>query len=176
MVPTVDYKVPASPEDLEKACAHVSIAMPDTPLGAIWSYATKSNFDEDSSRVDGMLVMDILKAGFKKGNIHGIMAEHDHHSQTCPGLIQPSTCEARIQVIDTDPLNSPEAINILCAFFLTAPSTTLFGLIWQCAFQAGTEVPQVQTSHLIDISTQTSVLSPPPPQDATLDWSEEPVE
>jgi hypothetical protein len=154
----------------------VSIAAPDTPLHAIWNCTTKSRFDENSSKVDGMLATDLLKAGFEKGNIHGIMVERNHHSQTCPGLIQPSTCEAGIQVIDTDPLNSPETINILCAFFSTTPSTTLFGLIWQHAFQAGTEVPQAQAPHLIDISTQTSVLSPPSPQNMTLDWSEEPID
>jgi hypothetical protein len=136
----------------------------------------RNKINEGSSKVDDMLVMDVLMAGFEKCNIYGIMVEHDHHSQTCPGLIQPFTCEAGIQVIDTDPLNSPEAINILCTFFSVTPSTTPFGLIWKCAFQAGTEVSQVQTPYLIDISTQTSVLSPPPPQDATLNWSKEPVD
>jgi hypothetical protein len=126
--------------------------------------------------VDGILVMDLLKTGFEKGNIHGIMAERDYHSRTCPGLIPRSICEAGIQVIETDPLNSPEAIDILCAFSSTAPSTTPFGLIWERAFQAGTKVTQVQAPHHINISTQTSVLSPPPPQNMTLDWSEEPIE
>ena len=125
--------------------------------------------------VDGIRVMDILKTGFEKVNIHGIMAEHEHHSQTCPRSIQHSMCEAWIQVIDTDPLNSPEAIDILCAFSSIAPSTTPFGLIWQHAFQAGTEVPQVQTPHLINISTQSLILSSSPPQNTTLDWSQEPV-
>jgi hypothetical protein len=54
--------------------------MPDTPLGAIWSCAMKSGFNERSSRVDGILVTGLLRTGFEKGNIHGIMAERDHHS------------------------------------------------------------------------------------------------
>jgi hypothetical protein len=84
-------------------------------------------------------------------------------------------CEAGIQVIDVDPLDNPEAIDILCAFSSTAPSTTPYGLIWECAFEAGTKVTQVQAFHL-DSSTQTLILPSSPPQNATLDWSEEPVE
>ena len=174
-VPTVNYKVPASLDVLKAACTHASIAMPDTPLGAIWSCATKSGFDEGSYMVDSILVTDLIKIGFEKSNIHGIMAEHDHHSQTCPGLIKHSMCEAEIQFTDADLLNNPEAVDILCAFSSTAPSTTPFGLIWEHAFQAGTEVTQVQTSQ-VDISDQLLILSPPPPQNATLDWSEELVD
>jgi hypothetical protein len=84
-------------------------------------------------------------------------------------------CEAGIQVIDVDPLNNPKAIDILCAFSSAAPSTTLYGLIWECAFEAGTKVAQVQAFHL-DSSTQTLILPLPPPQNATLDWSKELVE
>jgi hypothetical protein len=67
--PIVNYEMPASPEALSTACAHASITAPNTPLGTIWSCATKSGFDEGSSRVDGMLVTDILKTGFEKENI-----------------------------------------------------------------------------------------------------------
>ena len=48
-----------------------------------------------------------------------------------------------VKLGDTDLLNSPEAIDILCAFSSTAPSTTLLSLVWQHAFQAGTEVTQL---------------------------------
>jgi hypothetical protein len=135
----------------------------------------KSGFDEGSSMVDGVSVTDILRTGIEKGNIYGIMAEHNYHSQTCPGLIPHSICEAGIQVIDVDPLDNPEAIDILCTFFSTAPSTTPYDLIWECAFEAGTKVTQVQAAHL-DSSTQTLILPSPPPKNATLDWSEELVE
>ena len=89
--------------------------------------------------VDGMLVTDILKTGFEKGNINGIMVERNHHSQVCPSLILRSTCDTGTQVINANPLNTPEAIDSLCAFFSTAPSITPFGLIWERAFQAGGE-------------------------------------
>jgi hypothetical protein len=171
-VSAVNYEIPASPKVLKSACTHASVAASDMPLGAIWNSAVKLGYDEGSSMVDSILVTDLLKTGFEKGNIYGIMVERDYHSRTCPGLIPCSICEAGIQVIETNPLNSPEAIDILCAFSSTAPSTTPFGLIWECAFQAGTKVTQVQAPHHINISTQTSVLSPPPPQNMTLDWSE----
>ena len=154
---TVDYEAPASLEVLENVCSRASLAASNMPLGAVWSRAKKSGFDEGSRMVDGLLVTDLVKAGFEKGNLHGIMAERDHHSQTCPGLIPRSTCEAGIQVVDADPLNSPEAIDILCAFSSTAPSTTPFGLIWERVFQAGTEVAQAQTPHLVNVSTQTVI-------------------
>ena len=86
-----------------------------------------------------------------------------------------STCEAGIQVIDTDPLNNPEAINVFCAFSSTAPSTTPFGLIWECAFLAGTEATQAQTPHLVDVFIQTAIPASPPLQNVTLDWSDDPV-
>jgi hypothetical protein len=88
--------MPAKPEALSTVCTCASIAVPDTPLGTIWNCTTKSGSDEGFSKVDGMLVMDSLKAGFEKGNIHGIMAKHDHHSQTCPGLI---SCSIPIVVL-----------------------------------------------------------------------------
>ena len=146
-VPTVNYNVPASLEVLKAACTHASVAA----LGTIWNHAIKSGSDEGSHMVDGILIMDLLKTGFEKGNTHGIMAEHNHHSQTCPGMVQHSMCEAGIQVINADPLNNPKAIDVLCAFSSTAPSTTPLGLVWQHTFQAGTKVTQLQTHHLVDI-------------------------
>ena len=139
-MPTIDYEIPANQEVLENTCTRASATASDMPLGAVWKCATKAGFDEGSSMVDGMLVADIIKTGFERGNLYGIMAEHDHHSQTCPGLISCSTCEAGVQVVNTDLLNSPEAINVLCAFSSTTPSMTPFSLIRERAFLAGSLV------------------------------------
>ena len=128
-VATVNYEMAANLENLKAACTCAIIAMPNTPLGTIWSCAMKSGFNKGSSMVDSIWVMDILKTDFEKGNTHKVMAEHDHHNQTCPGLVQCSMCEAGIQVIEVDLLNNAEVINILCAFSSTTPSTTPLGLV-----------------------------------------------
>jgi hypothetical protein len=72
-VSAVNYEIPAGPKVLKSACTHASVAASNTPLGAIWNSAVKLGYDEGSSMVNGILVMDLLKTGFEKGNIHGII-------------------------------------------------------------------------------------------------------
>ena len=86
---------------------------------------------------------------------------------------------------DFDPLNNAEAVDLLCTFSATAPSSTPLGLVWQRAFEAGSQTPQLHTISndpiiplRVDASIQATEPSPPvilpqknPPH---LDWAEVP--
>jgi len=177
--------------------------------------------------VDGMHLTDVLKIGFEKGQVYGIIQEREQwesagHStcsvatssstvtidagiqvdlvtplpqyvhasaQSVSADIQnPTSCsDASIQTSsDFNPLNDAESVDLLCAFSAMAPSSTPLGLVWQRAFEAGTQASQVDVTDdlaipptpQVDASVQT--LEPPPldvPPQITdppcLDWSEE---
>jgi hypothetical protein len=66
--------------------ATVATASSNTTLRAVWRHAFKAGQDNASQMVDGMQVSDVLKIGFEKGQVHGIVQEHElmaGHSQTC---------------------------------------------------------------------------------------------
>ena len=178
--------------------------------------------------LDGMQLTDILKIGFEKGQVYGIIQEREQwetagHSPTCSVTTNSSTAttdagiqadliapipqytDASTQSISTniqtstscsntstqtssdfDPLNNAESIDLLCAFSATAPSSTPLGLVWQRAFEAGTQASQVDitddlvVSPHVDVSVQTPLVEPPslvvPPQMTNsnhLDWAED---
>jgi hypothetical protein len=209
-----------------------------TPLAILSDHAVQTDSEpslrtscdastQSDDYVDGMHLTNVLKIGFEKGQVYGIIQEREQwesagHS-TCsvttssstvtsdagiqadlvvpmPQYVDTSTQSISVDIrtptsrsdastqssLDFDPLNNAESVDILCAFSAVAPSSTPLGLIWQRAFEAGTQASQVDVTDdlaipptpQVDASIQT--LEPPPleiPPQITdppcLDWSED---
>ena len=214
------------PSSTDNLCSHAATALSETPLGTVWKRAFKAGQDDASRMLNGLQVSDMLKLGFEKGQVHGIIQEREQwemagHSQTCFVTTSSSTAttdvgtqvnfvtplplctNASVQVIsadiqispshanassqtstDFDPLNNAESIDLLCALSAIAPSETPLGLVWRCAFEAGSRLLQVNIPDkpvippCVDASIQTTDPSPPIilPQKTSppcLDWAEE---
>jgi hypothetical protein len=69
---------------------------------------------------------------------------------------------------DFNPLNNAESVDVLCAFSAITPSSNPLGLVWQRAFEAGTQASQVNIvdgpviPSCVDASVQTPLAEPPP--------------
>jgi hypothetical protein len=84
----IDYDSPMDPILVDSLCSHAATASSNTTLRAIWRHAFKVGQDNVSHMVNGMQVSDVLKIGFEKDQVHGIVQEHElweiaGHSQTC---------------------------------------------------------------------------------------------
>jgi hypothetical protein len=84
----IDYDSPMEPILVNSLCSRAATASSNTTLGAVWRHAFKAGQDNASQMVDGMQVSDVLKIGFEKGQVHGIVQERElwemaGHSQTC---------------------------------------------------------------------------------------------
>ena len=184
---------------------------------------TSTQVDQPINDVDDTQLTDILKIGFEKGQVYGIIQEREQwkmtgHS-TCSAAPSSSavTTDAGIQVdliapipqytdasaqsitvdihaptscsdastqssADFDPLNNAESVDVLCAFSATAPSSTPLGLVWQRAFEAGTQATKVDIADN-DPHVDASVQTPEPPllavpqmtnsSLACLDWADD---
>jgi len=154
----VDYDSPIDPLSVDNLCSRAATASSNTALGAVWRYAFKAGQDNASQMVDGMQVSNVLKIGFEKGQVHGILQERElwemaGHSQIC--LITASssmtTTDAGTQVnlITPPPPRNNTSVQTIDADI------------------------QTSTSSSATTSTQTSVTTEPSPQVSCLDWAED---
>src|SRR6266567_1928040 len=132
---TVDYDSPMDPMLIDILCSRAATASSDTILGTVWKHAFKAGQDDTSQIVDDMRVTDVLKVGFKKGQVYGIIQEREQwetagHSQTCfvttssstattnagtqVDLVTPSYSDSSTQTLsDFNPLDNPESVDLL---------------------------------------------------------------
>ncbi len=138
-----------------------------------------------------MRVTDVLKVGFEKGQVYGIIQERKQwetagHSQTCffatssstvttnagtqVDLVTPSCSDSSTQTSsDFNPLDDPESVDLLCALSAIALSSTPLGFIWHHAFQAGAQAPRANISDDVGIPpcVDTSIQTTEPPLPVT---------
>jgi len=159
----VDYDLPIDPISIDNLCSCAATASSNTTLGAIWRHAFKAGQDNGSQMVDGMQVSDVLKIGFEKGQVYGIVQERElwemaGHSQTCFATASSSTAtaDAGTQVDLVAPL--PPCTN-------TSVQTV--------STDIQTSSTQTSPPPLVNVDTQTSVTMEPSPPLSRLDWAED---
>ena len=159
----IDYDLPIDPVSINNLCSCAATASSDTALGAVWRHAFKMGQDNASQMVDGMQVSNVLKIGFKKGQVHRIVQECElwemaGHSQTCftTASSLTATADTGTQVDLVTPL--PPCTNTLVQ-----------------TISADIQTSSTQTSPppLVNVDMQTSVTMEPSPPLSHLDWAED---
>jgi len=159
----VDYDSPMDPISVDSLCSRAATASSNTTLGAVWKHAFKAGQDNASQMVDGMQVSDVLKIGFEKGQVHGIIQERElwemaGHSQTCftTSSSLTATADAGTQVDLVAPL--PPCTN-------TSVQTV--------SADIQTSSTQTFPPPLVNVDMQMSVTMEPSPPVSRLDWAED---
>ena len=159
----IDYNSPMDPLSVDGLCSRAATAPSNTTLRAIWRHAFKAGQDNASQMANGMQVSKVLKIGFEKGQVHGIIQECElwemaGHSQIC--LVMASsfmtTADAGTQVD-------------LVTLLPTCTNTS----IQTIDADIQTSSTQMSPPPLVNVDTQMSITLEPSPPVSCLDWAED---
>ncbi|KIM43451.1 hypothetical protein M413DRAFT_443388 [Hebeloma cylindrosporum] len=134
----------------------------DSELGIVWQHALeegrKAGYAEGAKMVDGMQVSDVLKIGFEKGQVRGIVQERElwemaGHSTSCFVTATSSTTTA-------DTGTQVDRVTSLPPCTDTLVQTISTGI-------------QTSPRSLVNADSHTSVITEPVPQVSRLDWAED---
>jgi len=160
---TVNYDSPMDPSSTDDLCSQAASASSETPLGTVWKHAFKAGQDDASRILDGLQVSDMLKLGFEKGQVHGIIQEREQwemagHSQTCFVTASSSTVTADVgtQVDFVTPLPpcTNASVQAVSANIQTSPSCA------DASSQTSTDFDPLNNAESIDLLCALSAVAP----------------